>query len=57
MKELTKKDCFAYREKQEYEGCCILNKLYCKKENCKFYKNKNNVDIRQIEYDIRNYLK
>lgn len=38
-----KKDCFAYREKETSSGllkqeCNALNDLYCKKENCNFYK-------------------
>lgn len=30
----VKEDCFAYKNKT----CSALNELYCKKEECKFYK-------------------
>lgn len=40
----TKTDCFAYRQGNffgsDFEICDALDKLYCRKENCKFYKNK-----------------
>lgn len=35
-----KTDCFAYKSDNTYNGCNALNKLYCKFEECKFYKNK-----------------
>lgn len=39
--DTVKKDCFAYRKKTEDSGYCIaLKKLYCRCEECKFYKNK-----------------
>ena len=34
----VKKDCFAYGSISN--KCSALNELYCKKENCKFYKTK-----------------
>lgn len=34
----AKTDCFAYRKKGEAEACSALNALYCKHEDCKFYK-------------------
>ncbi len=33
-----KKDCFAYLSDDDTRGCFALNKLYCKREKCKFYK-------------------
>lgn len=33
-----KKDCFAFRDRKGTFECNALNKLYCEKENCKFYK-------------------
>lgn len=34
--EQLKYDCFAY---DSLTGCCtVLRELYCRKENCKFYK-------------------
>lgn len=46
--EKTKKDCFAYRENKGYKKCDCLDKLYCKNEDCKFYKNKN--EVKEIDY-------
>lgn len=34
----VKKDCFAYVK--EINDCIVLTDLYCKKENCSFYKTK-----------------
>lgn len=33
----TKKDCFGYISEDKYKGCFALKELYCKKENCRFY--------------------
>lgn len=32
-----KKDCFAYISDNKYKGCFCLNELFCRKENCRFY--------------------
>ena len=38
---MIKTDCFAFdKEKQE---CKCLKELYCDKENCKFYKSKEEI--------------
>ena len=37
MKE-PKQDCFAYSKISDVESCRALNELYCKKEECRFYK-------------------
>lgn len=34
----VKKDCFAYSK--DLDDCVVLTDLYCKKENCSFYKTK-----------------
>lgn len=34
----VKKDCFAYDETETGATCLALNELYCRKEECKFYK-------------------
>lgn len=34
-------DCFAYSNKNGTESCMALYKLYCKKEECHFYKKVN----------------
>ena len=51
-----KRSCFAYNTKKC--TCNILKKLYCniqKEPDCTFYIHKDDVDIRQIENDIRSY--
>lgn len=37
--DLTKKDCFAYIDKNGHKSCYALKKLYCKNQECKFYRN------------------
>ena len=49
----VKEDCFAYD--QEHKECTALNDLYCKKEKCKFYKNKKQMTQAHITSSIRNY--
>lgn len=56
--DMTKTDCFAFREKNGHKSCYCLNKLYCKNSQCKFYKRQsdtNNIPI--IEKEIRDYCK
>ena len=36
----SKKDCFAYKNETITNGCIALKKLYCRNENCIFYKRK-----------------
>lgn len=36
--EEPKKDCFAYSDKTGTPACRALTDLYCRKEECKFYK-------------------
>ncbi len=38
MEDKTKVSCFAYSNKNGCEGCKALKELYCKNEDCKFYK-------------------
>lgn len=45
----TKKDCFAYEEKE----CYGLNELYCKHEECKFYRN--DIKKSRIETEVKKY--
>ena len=35
-----KEDCFAYMSNNKHKGCFALKELFCCKENCKFYQNK-----------------
>ena len=51
----AKISCFAYSNKNGHEGCRALTDLYCKKEDCRFYKPDHTVDMRQIEREIRAY--
>lgn len=38
---MVKTDCFAYVKREDgAEMCAALNAMYCKKEECVFYKNK-----------------
>ena len=37
---IMKRDCFAFAEKNNHQGCRALKELYCKKEECRFYKRK-----------------
>lgn len=39
-----KYDCFAFKSDNPYDGCSALDKLYCRREQCKFYKNKKNFE-------------
>lgn len=45
----AKKDCYAY----QYSTCYGLKELYCKREECRFYKN--DIRISKIEADIKRY--
>lgn len=55
MENEAKISCFAYINRAGHEGCTALTDLYCKKEECRFYKPEHKVDMRQIERDIRAY--
>ena len=45
---ITKTDCFAFDEKKC--DCKALNKLYCQKEKCRFYKTKAQVEKERKKY-------
>lgn len=58
--DLMKKDCFAFKDniddnKNHHYGCSALDKLFCRESECAFYKNRREVDMTQVERDIRNY--
>lgn len=55
MEKEAKISCFAYRNRAGHEGCIALTDLYCKKEECRFYKPAHKVDMQQIEQDIKKY--
>ena len=52
---MINKDCFAYIERKGHEGCKALKDLYCKNEECRFYKRKSKVDLEEIEKSIKEY--
>lgn len=52
-----KRDCFAFAEKNNHQGCRALKELYCKKEECRFYKRKWEVNLEEIEESIKEYSK
>lgn len=54
---MIEKDCFAYVDKNGHQGCRVLRALYCKKEECRFYKRKCEVDLKKIEENIKEYAK
>ena len=45
-----KKDCFGFILEDRYNGCFCLNELYCKKENCRFYKEKKQAKKEYLEH-------
>ena len=47
--------CFAHQIKNDKSFCRALNKLYCKNENCNFYRN--DITREEIERSIRQYSK
>lgn len=56
MKESKAKvSCFAYTNNHGHEVCKVLTDMQCKKGECRFYKPDHEVDMNQIERDIRNY--
>lgn len=52
---MENKDCFAYVAKDGHQGCRALNSLYCKKEECRFYRRKCEVNLKEIEEAIKEY--
>lgn len=51
----VKEDCFAYVETLGKPACKALSEMLCTKGNCKFYKNRKEMNYIQIETDIKNY--
>lgn len=55
----VKTDCFAYKKDSSvgssYEVCDALDRLYCKKGQCKFYKNKEKYKVSERK-DIWQYI-
>lgn len=55
MENEAKISCFAYRNKEGHEACIALTDLFCKKEECRFYKPQHKVDMKQIEQAMKEY--
>lgn len=51
--DLSNKDCFAYIDRNGHKSCYCLDKLYCKNNKCKFYRN--DITISEIEKSIKKY--
>lgn len=51
--DMTNKDCFAYLNKNGHKSCYGLKNLYCKNQECKFYKI--DITVAEIEKDIKEY--
>ncbi len=50
-----KATCFAYNK--EKKRCNALSELVCSyKDECAFYKHKDDVDMKEVERAIRNYI-
>lgn len=43
-----KKDCYAYNQKKN--DCNVLKELYCRKEECSFYKSNKELNRREDKY-------
>lgn len=54
---MEKEDCFAYVNRRGHKGCRALNVMQCKEKECRFYKNKNEISQKYIEFCIKNYSK
>ena len=49
----TKKDCFAYIDRNGHDSCFCLDNLYCRKEKCNFYRT--DITVPQIEASVKRY--
>lgn len=50
-----KVDCFAFNK--EAHKCNALTELVCEYKNCPFYKNRSNVNLKEIETAVKGYVK
>lgn len=48
-----KTDCFAYNS--EKNRCNALSEFVCTYKNCSFYRNKTEIDTKEIEKSIKHY--
>ena len=51
--DMSKKDCFAYIDRNGHKSCYCLKNLYCQNRRCKFYTT--DTTIQEIEKSIRSY--
>ena len=49
----TKKDCFAFIDRNGHKSCYCLKQLYCKNKKCNFYRN--DIRISQLETSVEAY--
>lgn len=42
---MENKNCFAYTIKNGHASCMVLKELYCRREECNFYKHRADVNI------------
>ena len=49
-------DCFAYKNAGGRPLCTALKELYCKKEDCKWYKPKEQREVKQAAGDAKQRL-
>lgn len=52
--DLSKKDCFAYIDRNGHKSCYCLEKLYCKNKKCNFYRT--DITIPKIEKSVEHYV-
>lgn len=53
LRDMAKKDCFAYMKENGKRSCYALNRLYCANRKCNFYRN--DIIIEEIEKSIIKY--
>lgn len=51
--DMSKKDCFAYIDRNGHKSCYCLDNLYCKNQACNFYRN--DISIEKIEERVELY--
>lgn len=51
--DMSKKDCFAYINRNGHKSCYCLDVLYCENKQCNFYRN--DITVGDIEKDIEAY--
>ena len=55
MEKEASVSCFAYRNREGHETCTALTDLFCKKEECRFYKPVHKVDMKRLDKAMKEY--